>query len=159
MNMVRTRVKGTVVRQSSSPEEEPHFEKMEPIGTHVNGQVVPPPPPQSISKDEGVKMEDEGVKMEDEAPTSNELTPGKTFYPVKDDAYMNLHPWGLKYMQNILPKGLIYGTKYSGSRDNDLIDFLAEIDLESDNEDDECYESEEAMARILEEEVTQVSAV
>ena len=36
----------------------------------------------------------------------------------------------------------------------DLAVFLQEVDLESDN--DEAFESEEAMARILEQDVTQV---
>lgn len=41
--------------------------------------------------------------------------------------------------------------------DADLAVFLEEVDLESDN--DECLESEEAMARILEQEVSQISQV
>ena len=41
--------------------------------------------------------------------------------------------------------------------DADLAVFLESVDLESDN--DECLESEEAMARILEQDVSQISEV
>jgi hypothetical protein len=225
-NMQRTRVKGTMVRQSSSPQTEPDFSTLPPVGAdHTLNKSLFPVSLQSAASaqsNENAKGAPDQVNGIDSA-----LMPNLTFnsivlsrqsasnttaspaLPTKEDQFHVDSPrlrsesfrdslpqpqsappraWGSKYIRHLLTRATTPPDENqmqsgqekatppsspefeedsiacSGSAkktppkvDAEMAVFLEEIDLESDQ--DECFESEEAMARILEQEVSQISEV
>ncbi|CAB9526851.1 Heat stress transcription factor [Seminavis robusta] len=229
-NIQRTRVKGTMVRQSSSPETEPDFSVLPPVGVdHAKSTS-------SLFSARGLQVAtvvanrlDSG-KTEGQHGNANHATsapqlayndimlrnlqdPPRSALPTSQDPFdlkdkrarsenlrneMSQPPppapraWGSKYMRHLLTRTLTpQGEQQEGSNqegnaeetqpsnpetevgsqgsggsskshakidaESDLAVFLEEVDLDTD--EDECLESEEAMARILEQEVNQISEV
>ena len=227
-SMQRTRVKGTMVRQSSSPDTEPDFYSMPPVGLGQGDTQMPA----KVDK----TREDGGPAFDFTSPGGSSLAmpplaPGISSYtgkpgskdqgdsfglpPIEDHIIQDalllqpstdssaddlaFHPWGTKYMRHLQaranplhifkqiqqdaserrsdeeeshgshpekdsdsgssPGGAAAGgdPKAPGKVDVDMVGFLEEVDLESDQ--DECLESEEAMARILDQDAIQISEV
>jgi hypothetical protein len=215
--MQRTRVKGTMVRQSSSPETEPDFSKLPPVvADHAHTNSPYPVIVQLGANDvRGVSDQPNGIATAlmpkltfhgmvlNRQPASNSTA--SSALPAKEDQsnvdslglrseslrkspHQPPRAWGSKYMRHLLTRATTpedekqvssgdgnatppsspemeensidssgSATKPPAKVDAEMAVFLEEVDLESDQ--DECLESEEAMARILEQEVSQISEV